>query len=117
MNRYMKADITQIKSRIAQNVTLAVDNDGRPKHGLMEFEKQVTQNGAATPELRADLQAAFGAVAQHPSLASATGAAPAGASEMHRYAPNSKSLATGPSMTSRRSKPAATKSCNEQKHL
>ena len=78
----MKAEFTQIKSDIAHNAILAVDNDGRLKDGLMELEKQDTQNGAATTELRANVQAAVGAVAQHPSLASATGAAPVGASEM-----------------------------------
>ena len=47
----MKAEITLVSVDATQNATLAVDNDGRPKQGLMELEKQVNQNGSATPEL------------------------------------------------------------------
>ena len=46
----------------------------------MELGKQVKQNGAATAELRADVQAAVQTIALHPTLASATGAAPPEAS-------------------------------------
>ena len=67
-----RAEITQVKSDATQNATLAVDNDGRLKQGLMELEKQVNQNEAATAELRADVQAAVQTIALHPTLASAT---------------------------------------------
>ena len=82
LNRSLKSEIPQVKSDIAQNTSLATNNDGMIKEGLMELEKQATANGAATVELRVDVQAAVSSIAQHPALASATGAAPPSAPEL-----------------------------------
>ena len=75
VNRYVKSEVTQLKSDIHQNANLAVDNDSRLKEGLARLEAQVIANGAATAELRGDVQAAVHGLAQHPSLATGTGAA------------------------------------------
>ena len=109
MSRYMKAEVAQVKSDATQNTTLAVDNDWRLKHGLMELEKQINQNGAATAELRADVQAVVQTIAQHPTLALATRAAPPEASEMQAMCPNLKKLALEPNTTSRQSRLAVTR--------
>ena len=76
-NRDMKSEVTQLKSDISQNPSLAVDNDTRLKEGLARLETQVIANGAATAELRGDVQAAVHGLAQHPNLTVGTGAAAA----------------------------------------
>ena len=87
-NRYMKSEITQLKSvlksDINKNASLALDNDARLKEGLARLEAQVIANGAATAELRGEVQAAVYRLAQHPNLTTVTGAAAAApeASEM-----------------------------------
>ena len=37
-NRYMKSEVTQLKSDINKNATLAFDNDARIKQGLARME-------------------------------------------------------------------------------
>ena len=82
LNRYVKTKNTQLKSDIAQNANLAVDNDSRLKEGSTSLEAQVIANGVATTELRGDVQAVVHGIAQHPILASGTEAAAPEASEM-----------------------------------
>ena len=81
-NRYIKSEVTQLKSDINQNASVALDNDARLKEGLARVEAQVIANGAATVELRGDVQAAVHGLAQHPSLATGTGAAAPDNSEL-----------------------------------
>ena len=48
----------------AQNAALATHHDGLIKQGLSLLETQVTANGAATAELRVDVQYAVNSIAQ-----------------------------------------------------
>ena len=71
----MKREAAQIKSDITQNATLATDNDAKTKEGLANLEAQLISNGAATAELRKDVQAPVHGLSQHPNLTAGTGAA------------------------------------------
>ena len=51
LNRSLKSETAQVKSDIAQNASLATDNDSRLKEGLARLEAHVIVNGVATTEL------------------------------------------------------------------
>ena len=63
-HKFMKSEAARLKSDITLNATLATDNDAKIKEGLAHLEAQVISNGAATAELRKDVQEAVHGISQ-----------------------------------------------------
>ena len=92
LNKTLWTDKSMALDQIAQNAASATHSDGLIKQVLTLLEKQMSENGATTAELRADVQAAVSSIAQHPTFALATGAPPPDAAELQAMRAKSEEI-------------------------